>query len=103
MKKIAIGAVFLLAAATYGSQAAAAGTLTFVCTNVQSGASWTVTADDVKGTVGPYKATISAHWISWYDMARAHYFDLDRRTGELTDRYASSVGGVILHHNCRAG
>lgn len=80
---------------------AAPGTLRWHCTNPASGASWTIVVDLARSRVDRYPATITAQRIGWRDPARG-FFDLDRATGNLQLRNASSTGGYFLHYQCRA-
>lgn len=93
-----LGAALLLAAADGGS--AAAGVLQLRCTNPASGASWAVAVDLDRGRVGSFPATITGQWISWHDPGQG-FFDLERATGKLELRNASSTGGYFLHYTCR--
>ena len=95
---IAAGAL-LLASAGDGAQAAA-GTLRLRCTNPASGASWPVVVDLDHGRVDSLAATITDKSISWHDPKEG-FFDLDRATGKLQLRNASSTGGYFLYYACR--
>jgi hypothetical protein len=95
-------AVGLLAASAGGSPTVAAGTLVLRCTNPASGASWPIVVDLDRGRVDSLAATITLEWISWHDPERG-FFDLERATGKLQLRNASSTGGYFLHYTCRRG
>jgi hypothetical protein len=79
---------------------AAAGTLHLRCTNAASGASWPLAVDLDRSRVDSLPATITKKWISWHDP-QAGFFDLERDTGQLQLRNASSTGGYFLHYFCR--
>jgi hypothetical protein len=79
---------------------AAAGTLHLQCTNAASGARWPLAVDLDRSRVGSLPATITKKWISWHDP-QAGFFDLERDTGQLQLRNASSTGGYFLHYFCR--
>jgi hypothetical protein len=96
------GLVLLLAAAARAAPAVAADGTAFVCTNPASGASWRITVDFARNRVDSYPAQIDRRWISWHDTADGGFYDLDRATGALTMRNASSTGGYFLHDTCRA-
>lgn len=71
------------------------------CTNPVSGTSWPVVVDLDHQRVDSFPAEISDKWISWHDPAQG-FFDLERTTGKLEMRNASSTGGYFLHYVCRA-
>jgi hypothetical protein len=95
------GAALLVATAGDGP-AAAAGILHLRCTNPFSGTSWPIIVDLDHDRVDSLAATITLEWISWHDPERG-YFDLERATGRLQLRNASSTGGYFLHYTCRSG
>jgi hypothetical protein len=95
----------LLAAAasavpTAGGEAAESGTLRLRCTNPASGANWPVVVDLDHARVDMLPATITEKWISWPDPKQG-FFDLERATGKLQFRNASSTGGYFLYYTCR--
>jgi hypothetical protein len=96
----AIAAALLLSASPGHGGAAAGGVLRLRCTNPASGASWPIVVDLARERVDALPATISAAWISWRDPKRG-FFDLDRATGKLQLRNASSTGGYFLYYTCR--
>jgi hypothetical protein len=96
---IAVSAL-LLASAGKGPTAAAAGILNLRCTNPASGASWPVIVDLDHSRVDSFPATITNKWISWRDPKQG-FFDLERATGRLQFRNASSTGGYFLYYACR--
>jgi hypothetical protein len=96
----ALAAGTLLLASSGDGQAAASGTLHLRCTNLASGASWPIVVDIDHHRVDALSATVTDKWISWHDPNRG-FFDLDRATGELQLRNASSTGGYFLHYSCR--
>ena len=69
------------------------------CTNPASGSSWPITVDLGHGTVDSQPATITDSSISWPDPKQGTY-DLERATGKLQFRNASSTGGYYLSYNC---
>ncbi len=95
-----IAAAVLLLAPTGGCPAVAAGILHLRCTNAASGASWPIAIDMDHGRVDTQPAAITDKWISWRDPKQG-FFDLERATGRLQFRNASSTGGYFLYYNCR--
>ena len=83
------------------ARSAAPGMLQLRCTNPLSGASWPVIVDLDHRRVGALAAAITDRWISWHDPQQG-FFDLERATGKLQLRNASSTGGYFLHYTCRA-
>ena len=83
-----------------GDAKAAAALLHLRCTNPTSGANWPVVVDLVRSRVDAFAATITDRWISWHDPSQG-FFDLERATGKLELRNASSTGGYFLHYQCR--
>lgn len=73
------------------------------CMNNASGYRWSVEVDFDHSKVDSQPAEISTAMISWYDPSDEAYYDLDRGSGALTVRHASSVGGYFLYHSCRLG
>ncbi len=94
-------ATLLLASASDG-QAAAAGILHLRCTNPASGASWPITVDLDHSRVNSLAAIITDEWINWHDPKQG-IFKLERATGRLQFRNASSTGGYFLYYTCRPG
>ncbi|MGH7046472.1 MAG: hypothetical protein ACREE2_08795 [Stellaceae bacterium] len=94
------GLALLVAAAAMPAVAAEA--LVYRCTNPASGVSWEIRVDLAHNRVDAFPAEIDAHSIRWHDTAAGGFYDLDRATGELTMRNASSTGGYFLHDQCRA-
>ena len=94
-----IAAATLIAATSVGAGAATE-TLRLRCTNPTSGANWPVVVDLVREQVDSLPATITEQWISWHDP-KLGYFDLERPTGSLRLRNASSTGGYFLYYRCR--
>ena len=92
-------AVLLLAAG--GTAAADAGSrLNLRCTNPASGASWPVVVDLGQRLVNSQPATIGDASISWRDP-KGGIYELERSTGQLRFRNASSTGGYFLFYACR--
>jgi hypothetical protein len=96
--------LFLAAAggglASAEARAADAGLLHLRCTNAVGGANWPVVVDLDKGFVDSLPATISQSEIEWRD-AKGGIYELERATGNLLLRGASSTGGFFLHYNCK--
>jgi hypothetical protein len=92
-------AAIVLAGAGAASSAAAA-MLHLRCTNAASGTSWTLAIDIDRARVNSLPATITDKWISWRNP-QAGFFDLERSSGKLQMRNASSTGGYFLHYQCR--
>jgi hypothetical protein len=96
----AIAASALLLASAGGRGVTAAAILRLRCTNPASGASWPIVVDLDRGLVDSRSATITDQWIRWQDPKQG-FFDLDRATGKLQFRNASSTGGYFLYYTCR--
>jgi hypothetical protein len=92
-------AAAVLLAASAGRPAVAPGILRLRCTNPVSGTSWPIVVDLDHGRVDALAATITLKWISWRDPERG-FFDLERATGKLRLRNASSTGGYFLYYTC---
>jgi hypothetical protein len=95
-----IVAAALFVTSSHCDRAAAAATLHLRCTNPASGASWPLNIDLDRGRVGSFSASITDKWISWHDPKEG-FFELDRTTGQLELRNASSTGGYFLHYKCQ--
>ena len=91
-----------LPASASDGRAAAAGILHLRCTNLASGASWPITVDLDHSRVDSLAATITDEWIDWHDPKQG-VFELERATGRLQFRNASSTGGYFLYYTCRRG
>jgi hypothetical protein len=83
-----------------GGWAAETGTLHLRCTNAASGASWPIVVDLDHARVDSIPATITDKQISWPDPKQG-FFDLERASGKLQFRNASSTGGYFLYYTCR--
>jgi len=98
-----IGWLFLALATTAiplaRGSAADAGMLHLRCTNPVNGANWVLAVDFDRGTVDSLPATISDGWIKWHDKGGGIY-ELERATGKLRLRIASSTGGYFVHYTC---
>lgn len=70
------------------------------CTNVVSGATWQIRINYVEKTVDSNPAQISGTQISWHDRADNGGYTLDRKSGALTEIFASSTGGYFIHARC---
>jgi hypothetical protein len=103
--RICLGRWLLLAVsvATPISLATAAdgGLLHLRCTNPVGGASWAVAIDLEHNLVDSHPATINAGWIKWKD-GKGGTYELERGTGKLQLRAASTTGGYFLHYTCQA-
>jgi hypothetical protein len=73
------------------------------CTNPTSGATWVVNVDYDRSTVDSFPAEITNSQIAWHDALHGGYYYLDRASGALTFKNATSNGGYSLHHSCTAG
>jgi hypothetical protein len=93
---LAGGLALLLAAVPAG----AAENLKFRCTNVASGANWGIVVDLDHRRVDDSPAEISERAITWRDRENRTY-DLDRTTGAMRMRNASSTGGYFLYYTCK--
>ena len=80
--------------------AAESGVLHLRCTNPVGGANWPVAADLDHNLVDSRPATITGDWIKWTD-AKGGIYELERATGKLQLRAASTTGGYFLHYNCQ--
>jgi hypothetical protein len=74
----------------------------FQCTNPKSGTTWDVKVDYGRSTADSFPAKITQSQIAWHDTLHGGYYYLDRASGALTFKNASSNGGYALHHTCRA-
>ncbi len=91
----ALALLALLPAA--GAQAAVT---TWHCVNPHSKAAWDLRIDDEKKLVDAFPAEITAGRVEWHDTVDGGYYSLDRATGALTMRSASSTGGYFLFDRC---
>lgn len=94
-----VAAAGCLAAAADG-RAADTGSLHLRCTNDKSGAGWDIVVDLDKHRVDSQPATITDTQISWPDPKQGTY-ELERATGKLLFRNASSTGGYFLYYTCK--
>jgi hypothetical protein len=85
-----------------GGDFARAATITFRCTNPKSGTTWEVKVDYNRSTADSFPAKINGSQIAWHDTLHGGYYYLDRASGALTFRNASSTGGYATHHTCHA-
>ncbi len=88
--------------ASGGRQPGLAAETRYVCRNPSSGATWDIEVDDEHSLADSYPARITDDSITWHDTRHGGFYELDRRTGALTVRYASSTGGYALHDVCEA-
>lgn len=97
-------AVFaVLAGSSVGAHtgwAADTGVLHLSCANLVGGARISVVIDLDHALADSQPAKLSDKWITWHDPERG-YLDLERATGRLDIRIASSTGGYFLHYQCR--
>jgi hypothetical protein len=96
----ALLAVGLVSTMMDGSGAAGAEMLHLRCTNPKGGANWAVVVDLDHGLVDSLPARITDAWISWHNPNGGTY-ELERATGNLQLRAASSTGGYFLHYTCQ--
>ncbi len=97
---LAVAVGILLLASVREARTAEVRTLHLRCTNAASGTSWPIVVDFDRATVDSMPATINDRSISWHDPKQG-FFDLDRATGNLQLRNASSTGGYFLYYTCR--
>jgi len=89
-------------AASGSWQPGLAAEMRFVCRNPSSGATWDIEVDDQRSLADSYPARVTDKSVTWHDTGHGGFYELDRRTGALTVRYASSTGGYALHDVCEA-
>lgn len=94
-----LGAAVCLTAVADG-RAASTGTLHLRCTNDKSGAGWDIVVDLDRSRVDTQPATVTDAQITWPDPKQGTY-ELERATGKLVFRNASSTGGYFLYYTCR--
>jgi len=82
-------------------QPAHAAEITFRCLNPASGATWNLKIDDERQTADSVSAEITRTRVMWHDVHGGSY-ELDRGSGLLTFRNASSTGGYLLYYQCQA-
>jgi hypothetical protein len=75
----------------------------FQCTNPKSGTTWDVNVNYQQSTVDSFPAKITNSQIAWHDTSHGGYYYLNRATGVLTFKNATTTGGYALHHTCSAG
>jgi hypothetical protein len=85
-----------------GLKPAHAAETTLRCLNLASGAAWNLKIDDERKTADSVAADITATRVTWHDIRRGGFYELDRTSGLLTFRNASSTGGYILYYRCGA-
>jgi hypothetical protein len=86
---------------SYGGVAAHAETVSVICTNPVSGASWRIAIDYDLKTVDSNPASIDETQIWWRDGKDGWRYTLDRKSGALTVVLASATGGNFLFDQCR--
>jgi hypothetical protein len=90
-----------LAFVAASAQAAGGGVQHMRCTNPIGGAHWSIEIDLDRGVVDQRPATIGDAWIKWSD-AKGGVYELERATGKLSLRAASTTGGYFLHYKCES-
>ncbi len=85
-----------------GGQPAHAAEINFRCANMASGAAWNLKIDDERQTADSLSAEITPTRVLWHDSVRGGFYELDRSSGLLTFRNASSTGGYMLYYRCQA-
>jgi len=104
MREFALGLFAVLAVSVSGGVpgwAAEPKQLRLSCVNRVGGAQLSIVVDLDAHLVDTLPATtFNDTWISWHDPNRG-YLDLERATGKLDIRNASSTGGYFLHYLCR--
>jgi hypothetical protein len=83
-----------------GAPPAQAAETTFQCINPASGTTWNLKIDDERQTADALSAEITTTRAMWHDIVRGGFYELDRKTGLLTFRNASSTGGYMLYYRC---
>ena len=89
-----------IATPTVSGWTAESGLLHLRCTNPVGGANWPVAVDLDHNLVDSRPATISGGWIKWTD-GKGGIYELERATGKLQLRAASTTGGYFLHYTCQ--
>jgi hypothetical protein len=77
------------------------GAVAATCTNPYSGVTWQIKIDYERRTVDSNPAQIDGSTISWRDATNGWYYELDRKSGNLTVTVASATGGNFLHDQCK--
>jgi hypothetical protein len=85
-----------------GLKPAHAAETTLRCLNLASGAAWNLKIDDERQTADLLPAEITSTRVRWHDIRHGGSYELDRTSGLLTFRNASSTGGYILYYRCGA-
>jgi hypothetical protein len=70
------------------------------CTNPVSGVSWQIMIDYRRATVDSNPAEFKRAEISWFNPKDGGNYALNRKSGDLTARVASSTGGYFRHSRC---
>jgi hypothetical protein len=84
-----------------GTGAVQSAVLQYRCTNPASGTNWTIGLEPEGQRVDANPAQVSAAAASWRDPKSGGTYELDRTSGKLTFRNASSTGGYFLYYTCR--
>jgi hypothetical protein len=83
-----------------GHLPAHAAEITYLCINPASGSIWNLKIDDERQTADSLPAEITTTRTMWHDIVHGGSYELDRKTGVLTFRNASSTGGYMLYYRC---
>jgi hypothetical protein len=75
----------------------------FHCVSADNNGTWTLKVDYAAGTVNGDPAEFTDQQITWHNSAAGGYYELDRKSGKLTIRYASAVGGFLMWRSCHLG
>jgi hypothetical protein len=100
MMKSGLPLAGVLALVLAAAPAGAAENLKLRCTNAASGTSWGIVVDLEHRRVDGSPAEITAGTITWRDRENRTYA-LDRATGAMQMRNASSTGGYFLYYTCK--
>jgi hypothetical protein len=91
---------FLALALLAGNAAAQPSEVALTCTNPWSGTTWQITIDYRTPAVDRNLAQLGPDSISWFDPKDGGNWTLNRKSGELVGRVASSTGGYFLRGRC---
>jgi hypothetical protein len=94
-----LSCLMVVGAVTIPTSAQAA--ITLQCVNSSGGTTWNLEVDYDRRIVDSFPAEVTADQVSWRDTSRGGYYSLDRTSGALTFRNASSTGGYFLYHTCK--
>ena len=94
-----LSCVIVVGALTVSGSAQAA--ITLQCVNSSGGTTWNLEVDYDRRIADSFPAVVTANEITWRDTSRGGYYSLDRTSGALIFRNASSTGGYFLYHTCK--